>query len=83
MERRKFLKLLALLGIGFLPFTKLSAGRETLILNSTGYKVLKMHGMGLTPEEIARKLTQEYEVDYETAYRDVLDFLKEVKGFKL
>lgn len=81
MERRKFLKLLALIGIGFLPFTKLSASKETLILNSTGYKVLKMHRRGLTPEEIAKKLTDEYEVDYETAYRDVLEFLKGVKRF--
>ncbi len=83
MRRRDFLKWSVGVFVGLLAFNFALRGREPLVLNSTGYRVLTLHRKGLSPEKIADILTKEYEVDYETAYRDVVEFLKEVRNLSL
>ncbi|NPB03682.1 MAG: PqqD family protein [Thermotogae bacterium] len=80
MKRRDFLRSSAaaifLVALG----GKLKAASSPhYVLNETAARVLQLLKEGFSVEAIARKLVEEYEVDYSTAYGDILVFLKEAK----
>ncbi len=56
---------------------------ETYQLNRTGLFILQKLKEGQTPEEIARALTETFEVSEEEAYRDVIDFMEHVRMYNL
>jgi len=80
MKRRDFLK--AAIGtfavMAFAGSLK-AASSSHYVLNETASRILELKREGLGADEIARKLTEEYEVDYREAYRDVLNFLAEAR----
>lgn len=53
------------------------------VLNETAARVLELKKAGMGAEEIARALTEEYEVGYSEAYTDVLEFLSEARRLGL
>ena len=52
-----------------------------IYLNETGHFIYKELIAGCTPEEIAEKISNAYEIDYETALSDVLFYRKELSGY--
>ncbi len=52
---------------------------EAYQLNETGLFILRHLREGTPPEEIARKLTETFEVTEEEAYRDVVDFIEHLR----
>ena len=49
-----------------------------LTLNETGLMLWKLIEQGSTKEELAKALTEEYEVTYETALSDVDEYLEKL-----
>ncbi len=84
MKRREFLKASVGVAIAVGMAGKLGATSGSgYVLNETAMRVLELKRSGMSAEEIARALTEEYEVEYPEAYRDVLDFLAEVRRLGL
>ncbi len=80
MKRRDFLKAAAGVAIAVGLTGKLTAaGRSPYVLNETASRILELKGKGLGAEDIARTLTEEYEVEFAEAYRDVVSFLAEAR----
>ncbi|NPA79967.1 MAG: PqqD family protein [Thermotogae bacterium] len=81
MKRRDFLKAAAGLALTVALTGKLKAARRTdhYILNETASRIVELKRKGLDAEGIARRLTEEYEVEFPQAYRDVISFLSEAK----
>lgn len=81
MKRRDFLKAAvgAAVVIGLTGRLKAAHSSSGYVLNETASRVLELRREGLSPEDIARRLTEEYEVEYSEAYRDVLGFLAEAR----
>ncbi len=53
------------------------------VLNETASRVLELKRAGMSAGEIAHALTEEYDVEYPEAYRDVLEFLEEARRLGL
>lgn len=51
-----------------------------ITLNETGAFIFKAIGQGLTREDIAKKLCEEYEVSKEQAMSDIQRFIGQMKG---
>lgn len=49
-------------------------------MNRTGKRIFELLMEGLTPEEAAQKLTEEFEVDEETARNNVTGILEKLQG---
>ena len=56
---------------------------ESWTTNQTGLFILKKLKEGKSQEEIVQLLSQEFEVDIETAQRDLIDFLEKIRSYKL
>jgi hypothetical protein len=52
---------------------------EVKVLNPVGSRVFSLLDGKNTVEDIARAVTDEFEVDYETALKDVKKFLEELR----
>ncbi|HIC09686.1 MAG TPA: HPr-rel-A system PqqD family peptide chaperone [Aquificales bacterium] len=52
---------------------------QSFVVNQTGLFILKKLREGLSEEEIIRALTEEFEVDENTARRDFYDFLEQLR----
>ena len=52
---------------------------NSFVTNETGLFILKKLREGLSEEEIVKALTEEYEVDEDTARRDLYDFLEQLR----
>ncbi len=65
---------------GFL-FDPVTGGSYTV--NQTGLFILKALKEGKKAEEIPALLTEEFEVDYETAQRDTVDFVEKLRSYGL
>ncbi len=80
MKRRDFLKAaIGTFAVMALAGSLKAAPSSNYVLNETASRILELKREGLGADEIARKLTEEYEVDYQEAYRDVLSFLAEAR----
>lgn len=80
MKRRDFIKA----AIGTAAVMVLAGKLEAIspsgyTLNETATRILELKRRGLSADEIAHVLTQEYEVEYAEAYRDVIGFLAEAR----
>lgn len=51
-----------------------------ITLNETGAFIFKAIGQGLTREDIAKKLCEEYEVSPEQAMSDIQRFIEQMRG---
>ena len=56
---------------------------ESYTLNGTGLIVLEGLREGLSPDEVAARLVERFEVSEEEASRDVDDFLDHLRTFRL
>jgi len=56
---------------------------ESWTTNQTGLFILKLLKEGLAEGEILNKLVEEFEIDKDTAYRDLTDFLEKLRSYKL
>jgi PqqD family protein of HPr-rel-A system len=56
---------------------------NSFVVNQTGLFILKKLREGLSEEEIIKQLTEEYEVDEDTARRDLYDFLEQLRIYGL
>lgn len=56
---------------------------ESYTLNAPGLVVLEGLREGLTPDDLATRLTEKYDVTVEEASRDVEDFLDHLRTFRL
>jgi len=56
---------------------------ESYTLNETGVDIIKALQAGKTEREIAEQLSNEYEVEALDTLTDVLDFIKQLKMFRL
>lgn len=56
---------------------------ESYTLNETGVDVIRALQVGKTEREIAEQLSNEYEVEALDTLTDVLDFIKQLKMFRL
>ena len=56
---------------------------ESWTVNQTGLFILKNLKEGKSQEEIAQLLSQEFDIDIETAQRDLIDFLDKMRSYKL
>ncbi len=80
MKRRDFLKAaIGTFAVMALAGSLKATPSSNYVLNETASRILELKREGLRADEIARKLTEEYEVDYQEAYRDVLSFLAEAR----
>ncbi len=52
---------------------------NSFVTNQTGLFILKKLREGLSEEEIVKALLEEFEVDEETARRDLYDFLEQLR----
>lgn len=52
---------------------------EVKVLNPVGIRVFSLIDGTKTPEEVARAVFEEFEVDYETAFSDTYAFLAELE----
>ena len=52
---------------------------NSFVTNETGLFILKKLREGLSEEEIVKALTEEFEVDEDTARRDLYDFLEQLR----
>jgi hypothetical protein len=52
---------------------------EVKVLNPVGIRVFSLIDGTRTPEDVARAVIEEFDVDYETALSDVYDFLSELE----
>jgi PqqD family protein of HPr-rel-A system len=52
---------------------------NSFVVNQTGLFILKKLREGLSEEEIIKVLTEEFEVDEDTARRDFYDFLEQLR----
>ncbi len=52
---------------------------NSFVVNQTGLFILKKLREGLSEEEIVKALTEEFEVDEDTARRDFYDFLEQLR----
>lgn len=52
---------------------------QSFVLNQTGLFILKKLREGLLEEEVIKSLTEEFEVDENTARRDFYDFLEQLR----
>jgi len=52
---------------------------NSFVTNETGLFILKKLKEGLSEEELVRALTEEFEVDEDTARRDLYDFLEQLR----
>ena len=52
---------------------------NSFVTNETGLFILKKLREGLSEEEIVQALTEEFEVDENTARRDLYDFLEQLR----
>ena len=52
---------------------------NSFVTNETGLFILKKLKEGLSEEEIVKALMEEYEVDEDTARRDLYDFLEQLR----
>lgn len=52
---------------------------QSFVVNQTGLFILKKLREGLSEEEIIKSLTEEFEVDENTARRDFYDFLEQLR----
>jgi len=56
---------------------------ESWTVNSTGLSILKLLQKGEDEDTIARHIAAEFEVDLETARRDVVDFIEKLRSYRL
>lgn len=56
---------------------------ESFTLNATGLALLEGLQEELTPEELATRLAERFEVEAEEAARDVDDFLERLRSLRL
>ena len=56
---------------------------ESFTANRTGLFILKGLKDGLPENEIAQKLSQNFDVSFDEAQRDVLDFLEKLRSYRL
>ena len=56
---------------------------ESFRVNYTGLAILKALKEGLSPEEIVERLVQQFEVSYEEASRDTMDFIEHMRSYHL
>ena len=56
---------------------------DSYTVNETGLLILKKLKENLSPEEIARVLSEEYEISPEEALRDIYEFLDTLKRLGL
>ena len=56
---------------------------ESWISNKTGLFILKRLKEGKSQEEIIRLLLEEFDIDQDTAQRDLIDFLDKMRSYKL
>ncbi|NPA13893.1 MAG: HPr-rel-A system PqqD family peptide chaperone [Aquificae bacterium] len=54
---------------------------NSYVVNQTGLFILKLLKEGKSEEEIIKALTEEFEVDEDTARRDFYDFLEHLRIF--
>jgi hypothetical protein len=54
---------------------------NSFVTNQTGLFILKKLREGLSEEEIVKALTEEFEVNEETARRDFYDFLEQLRVY--
>ena len=80
MSRLKIQENLAISDSGFLFFPTTG---ETFTVNEMGTEILKNLKEGKTSDEIIENILQKFEVDKETAERDLDDFLSQLKNYDL
>lgn len=56
---------------------------ESFTVSPTGMTIITELNEGSDVDAIAKKLTDEYEVDFEQAYTDVLEFINRLKRYGL
>lgn len=56
---------------------------ESFTLNATGVAALEGLRDGLTPEQVAQRLTETFEVSPDEATRDVTDFVDHLRAYRL
>ncbi len=56
---------------------------ESWTVNSTGLYILKLLKEGKDEDTIARQIATEFDVDLETAQRDVVDFIEKLRSYRL
>ncbi len=56
---------------------------ESWTVNSTGLYILKLLKEGKDEDTIARQMAAEFDVDLETAQRDVVDFIEKLRSYRL
>jgi PqqD family protein of HPr-rel-A system len=56
---------------------------NSFVVNQTGLFILKKLREGLSEEEVIKALTEEFEVDENTARRDFYDFLEQLRILEL
>jgi PqqD family protein of HPr-rel-A system len=71
------------LAISETGFLFLSSTGETFTVNEPGKSILRHLQQGMTAEQIAGLLTEEFDVDPADAARDVLDFVTTLKHLRL
>jgi len=52
---------------------------QSFVLNQTGLFIIKKLREGLSEEEVIKALTEEFEVDENTARRDFYDFVEQLR----
>lgn len=63
------------------PMMRLTADFEGVFtLNSVGAVIWTSIGEGLTPEQIASRIVQEYEIDHATALGDVNELIEQLQS---
>ena len=56
---------------------------ETFTLNATAKEIIEALTKGIDEKNIAKKISEKYEVDEEEAFNDVLDFKEKLKFYGL
>lgn len=56
---------------------------ESFTVNQTGLEIIKGLKEGKSEEEIIEYLTENFEIDKETAKRDFTDFIEKLRSYKL
>ena len=56
---------------------------ESWTTNQTGLFIIKLLKEGFSEEEILNKMVEEFDIDRDTAFRDLTDFLEKLRSYKL
>ncbi len=56
---------------------------ESFTVNKTGLFILKALKDGFSENELAEKLSKNFDVSFEEAQRDVIDFLGKLRSYRL